>query len=222
MSFKRDSVDKIITYLTNANEDLVLSKLFFRDYTCPTGCGGCCPRFSLDYFEGSERWENFKKLYPEHVDKFTARNLNGAIIWSDKQEDHKNHYCKHLDLNNGRCGIHKANPFTCEFELMKISYNSLHKKSLLINKLFGRGWSYKRTDGGKGAKCEMLPFNYDKLLRDLKLLKELYWIGQKLGMKSKINLVIKYIQSNLRSFKEGILPQKNISFKTDNQNKLWM
>lgn len=221
MSLKRDSVQKILGYLENASKNIMLSKLFFRDYTCPSGCGGCCPRFSLDYFEGSERWEKFKELYPEHVDKFTSREVDGVTVWSDLQEDHNNHYCKHLNLKDGRCGIHKSNPFTCEFELIKISYNKLYERSLLINKLFGRGWAYRRTDGGKGAKCEMLPFNYDKLKRDLKLLEELKSIEDLFGTKSKLSLVIDYIKTNLPTFKKGILPTKNILFKTKNEQDLW-
>jgi hypothetical protein len=58
-----DSVDKIVTvYLASVckkqihykgriytPKPLTVSPLIFRGFTCPANCGGCCPRFTLDY-----------------------------------------------------------------------------------------------------------------------------------------------------------------------------
>lgn len=211
----RDSTDKIKGYLEAAqSEEVILSKLFFRDYTCPANCGACCPRFSLDYFEG-ERWEKFKATYPDKVKYFKKREVNGVTVWTDAQDDHKDHFCRNLDQTNGRCTIHEANPFSCEFELMKFIHQKQNDKALLINKLFGRKWAMKRIDGIRGALCEMLPFNFDKLLRDLKLLKELQSIAEAWKMKTKLPEIISLIEKNLPGLEQGILPKSNIHFKNE-------
>ncbi len=199
-----DSINKVKDYLKSAGlNKLILSKMFFRDYSCPAGCGGCCPKFSLDYFEGSERWERFKKLYPEKLHFFKRREVDGVVIWSDLQEDNPNHHCKNLNMENGRCTIHDANPFTCEFELNKFVTYKKDSRAVLINRLFGRGWQLKKIDGTRGAMCQMLPFSFEKFLRDLKLLKELLWISKKLNIKSKLGYVIKYLDDNQESFKKN-------------------
>ena len=96
-----DSVGKIKGYLESASmEEVAVSKLFFREYNCPSHCGGCCPRFSLDYFEGSERWEKFKKEYPEQVHRFKKREVEGVVLYSDLQDDHENWHCRNLDMSN--------------------------------------------------------------------------------------------------------------------------
>ncbi len=199
-----DSTGKIKSYLDNASlKTLVLSKLFFRSYSCPSGCGGCCPKFSLDYFEGSERWEKFKELYPEQVSRFVRREVNGAIIYTDFQLDNPGHHCRNLDHSNGRCKIHESNPFSCEFELNKFVYYKGRETSVLINRLFGRGWQMLRVDGERGALCEMLPFDYEKYRRDLALLKELQWISKLWGKKTKLGWVINFLEKNDELIKEN-------------------
>ena len=74
-------------------------------------------------------------------------------------------------MSNGRCKIHKFNPFSCEFELNK--FVQKEDKTYLINKLYGRGWNMLRVDGLRGALCKMKEFNYDKFQKDIKLLEEL-------------------------------------------------
>jgi len=216
-----DSTNKIESYLKSSNLDkLILSKLFFRDYTCPANCGACCPKFSLDYFEGP-RWDKFKEIYPDKVENFEKRIVNGVTVYSDKQKDNDKHHCKHLNMEDGRCGIHESNPFTCEFELMRFVTRQSEGKSLLINKLFGRGWNLTRIDGGKGARCEMLDFNYDKLLKDIALLEELNNIAEKWSMDTQLPKVIKYLKDNLSQFKQGILPKFNIVFDNIEETNLF-
>lgn len=218
----RDSVDKIKAYLEAAgSKEVILSRLFFRDYTCPANCGACCPRFSLDYFEG-ERWELFKATYPDKVKFFKQREVDGVVIYTDAQDDHKDHYCRNLDKSTGRCTIHKSNPFSCEFELMKFIHRKSADKSLLINKLFGRGWAMKKINGERGTKCEMLGFDYDKLLRDLALLKELNDYANRFGITTtKLPQIIKFIDDNLENFKAGRLPKGNLKFKNKNEPTLF-
>lgn len=191
---QRDSLHKIQGYIdaTN-NEELILSPMFFRDYSCPSGCGGCCQKFSLDYFEG-ERWERFKKHYPHLVSKFKKREINGATVWTNAQENNKTEKCEFLDLSNGRCNIHESNPFSCEFELNKFVVKG--EKTYLMNKLFGRGWNMLRIDGERGALCTMKPFNLKKYLRDIELLKELLDIVKQMKQKApNLKQVIKTLET---------------------------
>lgn len=206
-----DSTEKIKDYIKSLEEEvLVLSNLFFRDYTCPSHCGGCCPRFSLDYVKDSDRWNEFKTKYPQHLHRFKERIIDGQVFMSDTQEDHNDYHCRNLNKENGRCMIHEANPFSCEFELMKLGrHPGTYRKSLntesftiLTKKLFGRGWAMKRIDGERGALCEMIPFNYTKFLRDIELLKELREIVRGFNKEiPKLNLLINYLDSNKEGFK---------------------
>jgi len=204
-----DSTGKILSYLKNATGNLTLSRLFFRDYSCPSKCGGCCLKFSLDYFEG-ERWEEFKSLYPQHVEKFVSREVDGVKVFTDWQKDNSTKWCRHLDLTEGRCGIHKSNPFSCEFELIKMM--EVNKRGLLIKKLFGRGWNFKRVDGGKGALCEMLPFNSEKIERDIELLEELREYASRFRIKTKLERVVSFLRRNLPQLKKGLVPKKELRF----------
>tara|TARA_R110002167_G_scaffold143936_7_gene333535 strand:+ start:301 stop:939 length:639 start_codon:yes stop_codon:yes gene_type:complete len=204
-----DSVGKILNYLKNASSKVTLSRLFFRDYSCPAKCGGCCLKFSLDYFEG-ERWEKFKKLYPEKVSRFEKRTVDGVTVWTDWQKDNDTRWCRNLDMKDGRCGIHKSNPFSCEFELIKFMDKS--SKTHLIKKLFGRGWQFERVDGGKGALCEMLPFDKTKIERDVELLEELDDYGDRFKIKTKLKRIIAFLRRNLKQLKKGLIPKKETRF----------
>lgn len=159
-----DSVDKIVeryfhavakvafTYKGKTFEPkpLKVSPLLLRDYTCPPGCGGCCFRFTLDYLPtGEDRPARCLQRFVE----FDGKQI---LIYSDGQEDSKSDRCRYL-LPDGRCGTYLRRPFTCDFELIRsLSFATDTRPNVLTQKLFGRGWSYRRTDGGKGAKCEML------------------------------------------------------------------
>ena len=203
-----DSIGKIQSYLKNARSSkFSLSKLFFRDYTCPAGCGGCCQKFTLDYFEG-ERWEKFKKTYPEQVSRFKVRKVSNATVYTDFQADNNSRWCRHLDLSDGRCKVHAANPFSCEFELIK--FIGSKDRAILIKKLYGRGWNLTRIDGKKGALCEMISFNPSKIKRDIELLKELVDMSIKLEIKTKLPKVIHFLERHLPQLLQGKIPTKNI------------
>jgi len=162
-----DSIEKIVTryFATLTREPftfngkrydpkpLKVSPLLLRDYTCPPGCGGCCFKFTLDYLPSEDKPPGATKRYVE----FDGRQVE---IWTDSQEANDTGRCQHLQRETGRCGIYTVRPFTCDFELIRtlqpVEPNS-PRPNILTQKLFGRGWSYPRVDGGKGALCEMTP-----------------------------------------------------------------
>ncbi len=158
-----DSIDKIVTKYfaaltwspfsykkkTYKPKLLKVSPLLLRDYTCPPQCGGCCFKFTLDYIPG----EDMPKGVQKRTIEFDGR---GVDVWSDLQVGNTGSRCRHL-LVDGRCGIYPKRPFSCDFELIRVLEGP--DSFLLTQKLFGRGWSYPRVDGGTGALCEMLDVN---------------------------------------------------------------
>lgn len=162
----KDSVDKVITtyfacvtnqpfeYKGKVHEPQALrvSPLLLRDFTCPVGCGGCCPRFSLDYLPDEDR--------PTSTTQRTVSfDGKGVVLFSDMQDDHDGIKCKNLNLEDGRCGIYLHRPFSCDFELIRfmVSGDPSKRKNQMTQKLFGRGWNMLRVDGERGALCEMTP-----------------------------------------------------------------
>lgn len=149
---------------------------------------------------------------------FKERIVDNQVFMSDLQDDHTNHHCRNLNMENGRCMIHGSNPFSCEFELMKIQTMGIYKyvkgfenHAVVIKKLFGRGWALTKIDGTKGAICKMIDFNYEKFLRDIELLKELREIIKGFGKENKkLTILIdhlednkEYYRDNRRSFSDG-------------------
>jgi len=201
-----DSVQKIKNQLFLLAKEVRLSLKFFRSYECVEKCCACCPRFSLDYFEG-ERWEGFKKSYPEEVKYFRKRLIDGVTVYSDFQKSNKSYFCKYLDLKTGKCKIHKYNPFSCDFELIKVT--KFKNGAILIKKKYSRGWNMERLDGKKGALCKILPFNYEQFLKDISLLKELNGISNQFKIKTKLPDIIDFLETNKRLFKDGKLLSEN-------------
>jgi Fe-S-cluster containining protein len=202
-----DSVDKIITRyfsLVCAEEftykgvvytpkPIKVSPLLFRDYKCPAGCGGCCPRFSLDYLPGDEfpyELEQRKVLF----------NGKGYSVYSDTQEDHRNYHCRNLSMKDGRCGIHTRRPFSCDFELIRaLAFEDKNTPNVLTQKLFGRGWALKRIDGNRGALCEMTPItdqSIDEVIRKIKALER--WCNH-FELKNKCGRILQWI-NDVRPF----------------------
>lgn len=162
---ENDSVTKIVTrYFATLTKvpfcyeekpyqpkSLKVSPLLLRDYTCPPSCGGCCLKFSLDYIAGEHM--------PEGVTQRTVQFNGRAVkVWTDIQSDNPARTCRHLQPKDGRCGIYTVRPFSCDFELIRTLQNEdPDRANVLTQKLFGRGWSFQRVDGGQGALCEMTP-----------------------------------------------------------------
>lgn len=218
ISFNSSNADKLLSYLELASKPtVVLSTGFFRQYTCPSNCGSCCHKITLAYSDKSDRWERFKELYPQHIDKFKLESIQGVDFWVDNQSDHKDRFCRHLDLSTGRCNVHDAVPFPCEFVLSKFIDNKSRNRSLLTTTNYGRGWSFLRVDRvSRGAMCEIIEFSFDKLLRDLDLLYELYDYAREFQIKTKLPYIILYLEKNLEKFKSGEVPTESIIFTQEN------
>lgn len=173
-----DSVDKIVTcyFAVLARRPFVykgrvfkpkpvrVSPALLRGYTCPVGCGGCCPRFSLDYLPDEE--------HPSGVlPRAIAFDGRAVLVYSDLQVDHNEHHCRNLRKVDGRCGIYPVRPFSCDFELIRtLLASSTDRPNTLTQKLFGRGWAMLRVDDERGALCEMTPADHasvDDVVRKL-------------------------------------------------------
>jgi len=209
-----DSVQKIKNQLLLLTNEVRLSLKFFRSYKCVEKCCACCPKFSLDYFEG-ERWEGFKKSYPEEVKYFKKRLIDGFTVYSDFQKSNKSYFCKYLDLITGRCKIHKYNPFSCDFELIKVT--KFKSGAILIKKKYSRDWNMERLDGKKGALCKILPFNYKQFLKDISLLEELNDISNQFKIKTKLPDIINFLVTNKGLFKDNQLLSENEYFSRKNK-----
>lgn len=156
----RDSLDKIFgVYLATLSKhpfvyrdveyvprDFQISPLIFRGFTCPTQCGGCCPRFSLDYLPSENHPENLHRRY-------VSVNGREFAVLSDLQNDHVAHHCRNLESQSGRCEIYEQRPFSCDFELIRFILR--RDRPYVTQKLYGRGWIMLRVDGQRGARCEM-------------------------------------------------------------------
>lgn len=204
-----DSAQKIRNQLLLLTGKVQLSPKFFRSYECVDRCCACCPKFSLDYFPGG-RWEKFKIRYPGKLKLFEKRTLNGVQIYSNFQVDNKFYFCRFLNLTTGKCTIQDYKPFSCKFEIIKVS--KLKDGAILIKKKFSRGWNLKRLDGQRGARCKILPFNYLEFLEDINLLCELNEIGNQFRVKTKLISIINFLRKSKGKFIEGVLPQEPILF----------
>lgn len=197
---KADSVDKIVmqyfsavtarefTYkgVTYDVPCLTVSPLLLRGYTCPMGCGGCCPRFSLDYLP--------TELHPGRA-VLRSVEFNGYTVplITDAQDDHKSERCRNLNPDDGRCNIHDWRPFSCDFELIR--FMSRPGTAHMSQRLFSRGWNMKRTDGGRGAKCEMLPADPSTVADVIRKLGRLTDWAQHFGIPTRVPRIVDWIES---------------------------
>lgn len=196
-----DSIDKIVqsyfaavaavsfTYkgTTYSPKLLTVTPSIFRGFTCPPNCGGCCPRFSLDYLP-TEGVPDKLKLN-ERMVEFDGRAVR---ILSDLQDDHQNHHCRNLNHENGRCGVHGRQPFSCDFELIRAFHSADSVR--LSQQLFGRGWALLRVDEKRGALCELTPVTkstMDDVIRKLMRLKQ--WADY-FGLRTHVHTIIRWAQ----------------------------
>lgn len=138
-----------ITYTNETSTvlPLVVSPLIWRGFTCPSGCGACCGRATLDYIPGEPRPK-------EAVEKTITVNNKEFKIYCDEQNDLTSYFCRNLDTD-ARCSIYDVRPFSCDFALLNINTYKTHR--LLNCRKFGRHWAWKRVDEQRGTLCEMLP-----------------------------------------------------------------
>lgn len=198
----RDSLDKVITVYfacvtaetfsykgkTYGPRPLRVSPGIFRGFTCPPGCAGCCPRFSLDYLP-EEKWPGLGVVEARNVD-FNGRRV---LVFSDLQADHNGYHCRHVK-EDGRCAVHGRQPFSCDFELLRfIEFQDQTRPNFLNQKLFGRGWAMRRVDGERGARCEMTEPT-DETVREVvrKLLRLQQW-AINFGLRTKLPAIIDWV-----------------------------
>ena len=197
-SLRRDSIDKIVdnyfaaitshdfTYkgTTYKPAPLKANSNFLRGFTCPSMCGGCCPTFSLDYIEKEEK----PYAIPLRIIEFNGKSVS---VWSDEQDENKGNRCKNLNKENGRCGIHGKQPFSCDFELIR--FIRLPDYWTVSERLFGRGWNMGRVDGGKGALCTITPPTTETALDVARRIKRLCEWADEFGLKDhKASVLLKY------------------------------
>ncbi|GEM_PF-1932206 len=159
-----DSIDKIVDYFATITKVpfsyagrtyeptlLKVSESLANGYTCPSNCGACCQRFSLDYIEGEK--ERPGGLSSRNVE-FDGRTVE---IWSDMQADISDDRCQYLSQTDARCQVHGKHPFTCDFELVRVYMKTIRNFNQIGVGKFGRSWQLTRFDGGKGTSCDILP-----------------------------------------------------------------
>jgi Fe-S-cluster containining protein len=199
----RDSIDKIVTtyFACTTSEPFIykgkeyvpkplkVSPLLLRGFTCPVGCGGCCPRFSLDYLPSESKPEKTEK-------RFVRIHICGVAysieIHSDLQDDHENHHCRNLIKDDGRCGIYTVRPFSCDFELIRFFQSE--DSSRISQQLFGRGWAFLRVDNqSRGALCTMTPPDANSIKETLRKLYRLKYWAEHFRLKTKVEKIIEWI-----------------------------
>ncbi len=119
------------------------------------------------------------------------RIVDGVEIYSELNNRREDCFCKFLGRRNGRCNIHKSNPFTCDMELIR--FVKYFDKTVIINKLYGRGHQMKRIDGCHGALCKMTGFTKESFLKNIELLQELYGYSKLFGYKTKLPDILNYL-----------------------------
>lgn len=213
-----DSVDKIITryFATVSRESftfkgvkylprvLKVSPLLLRDYTCPPMCGGCCFKFTLDYLPSEDKPAGVVKRRVE----FDGRQVE---IWTDLQSANPTLHCQYLQQATGRCGIYEVRPFTCDFELIRtLQSEDVDAPNTLTQKLFGRGWSYARVDGGKGALCEMRPVSPKSVAEVVRKLGRLKKWTDHFGLDTWVPDLLDIIQSGRLTRSIALRPKQPI------------
>jgi len=207
-----DSFDKVIGYFNCVTKEtfeykgthykpktLRVSPDVVRGFTCPSHCGGCCPKFSLDYVPADR---------PKHhatTPRTVIFNGKAHLIFSDLQQDNNNHHCRNLNMSDGRCGIHKERPMSCDFELLRfMTTQDSDAPNKLNQQLFTRGWNLLRIDGDRGALCEMLPPDEDTIDDTIRRLRRLQDWSNHFNLDTKIDDIIEWINDEERR-KEALI-----------------
>jgi Fe-S-cluster containining protein len=199
-----DSVGKIISsYFSVVNTEafkfdkinwqvkpLKISPLLLRDTICPENCGACCSKFSLDWIPTEPR--------PDHPDmkeryiKFNDKDYLVYTIYPENKPSISKYHCMFVN-SIGRCEIHGAHPFSCDFELIR----PMHYKdrNLLLTKLYGRCWNLLKVNNIRGGLCKITEINESgKTETKRKLLRLQQWCNY-FELPTKIDQIIDWIQS---------------------------
>lgn len=197
-----DSLTKIVSYLSKVSTNpitfdgetysvpkkFIVSATFFRRFVCPADCGGCCYRFTLDYFDANDGPE-------KKVERTLTVNDKTIPVWTYHQEpSEEEHHCDFVNKDNGRCGIHTVNPFSCKMEPIKL-FDMKHSV-YLSKRPFGRGWAMRKVDNSKGVLCEFHEDNIDvDFDSDLRILNQLNGIALSLELETVLPKAIEYVKT---------------------------
>lgn len=124
------------------------------------------------------------------------------------QVDHDDHHCRNLIKENGRCSIHGRQPFSCDFELIRLIHYDDY--AVMTQKLFGRGWNFLRTDGQRGARCEITEITKETVEDTLRKLYRLKEWADYFNITHCLDAVIKWAESNNR-IRELVIAKDSIS-----------
>lgn len=226
-----DSTDKLKFYLSAFCAEpydgiappavLAISHTFWRDYTCPPGCGGCCKPFSMDLSE--DYYQILIEKHPEKVAYFDRREIDlfgtpeifysNTITQKPLFDKGAGQRCQFLD-GIGRCGIYHARPLPCRMELNKFIFRNRENKILISKKLFGRGWGFARVDGGRGALCEMIPVTKETVeivkTRDIPLFERLIKLLDDRKLNHKGHLFLDILEGQYQALMQD-LPIKSVT-----------
>jgi len=201
--------------------EVVLSRAFFRKYSCYPMCGGCCLNFSLDWTPAE--YPTLEEKYPEVANRCKPRSIwvNGkeVIVFTIDQgkglELFGKNWCSYLEMTNQTCNIHEWNPFSCQVELIKFRtiWREGVPRGYLLKGPFGRGWEMSRaSDGQRGVICdfeqEFSPRQFEE--NDLPVLKRaLHWANH-LGIETHLPRILDWVLKQVedRTFQELRIERK--------------
>ena len=212
MAHQRDSFNKVVfSYFSCITREpfeykgkiyepkpLIVSPLINRGYNCPSACSSCCMTITLDWLPIEPRPDD-----PRILPRTVTFNKKDYLLYSDMQEDNKDHYCRHVIKEEGplygRCAIHgdgTTKEFTGDFELIRfLVFQSPTSANRLTQKLYGRGWSYTRVDGQKGALCEMTPITEESRLDTIRRMRRLETWANYFGVNHCLDEIIPWLES---------------------------
>jgi len=220
---------KINDILYTPPRKLVISSSFFRDYSCPAFCGGCCRWVSLiffqcDVFRFLEKYPLLKeKLFESSI---KVNNQEKKIFclespFSEEKRIRKNgneilyDKCFYLKEEDKRCLIHTQTPFACRFSLKNVIIDKINNRAILIKKLPGRPWNINPP---KGAFCKMLPFNLEKYDEDIRDIQELKEIADELGIETHLRKILDVLKKMREKLKKGKIPKNGMFLVAINKN----
>lgn len=152
--------------------EVIITHRAWRRYTCPENCGACCYPYELVYLP--EEFARFEREYPQQVVNFSPLTVEVQVgdkrfqrnVIRDTQEDHEGHRCRYLRLADARCSIHLQNPFHCAIELLRFSRRTRPNAGDVVyvgTQKFGRAWALKKASGERGALCEVIPPDVERI-----------------------------------------------------------
>jgi hypothetical protein len=82
----------------------------------------------------------------------------------------------------------------CDFELIR--FLIYEDRVVLIQKLYGRAWAMQRLDGARGAKCEMLPKDPEKVSTVIRKLHRLEDWANHFGIATRIRKIVHWRETD--------------------------